>query len=260
MVFNCPEEKRITEPILQKPPIHLYYFTAYIKSTGQKDEHMDFFNKNVEVLQRELPNLEIIQKEIDYTDYLEVIQEISKIVKEEREKNPDCEICINLGSGSKMTALASAEASSLWNCSPYYVHSTYYNPQPAGPRHEGEIIVKTPVLFPLIKPDEELIMILKIIDNLMEEKYSVAEYEYERRFIYKKELLDYLIDNRIIELDRINPDDRKTRSSYYMKMKSKYLDKLENLNYIEIEREKRSQKIYLTNKGEDVVKIFKYLI
>ncbi|TFG21540.1 MAG: hypothetical protein EU529_13330 [Promethearchaeota archaeon] len=174
ITFNSREDYRILTPILNQIPHKLYYFTAEIKSTGQKDEHLDFFNKNSSFLKEKIPNLIIIQKEVDYTDYIEIIQELSKIIKKEKGTNPNCEFFINIGTGSKITAIASTEAARLWNCKALYVHSTKYDPLTKGARHKGEMIIKYPPIFPAQKPMKKLIKVLKIIDNAIKEQLSLV--------------------------------------------------------------------------------------
>lgn len=260
IVFNTAEDRRITDPIIRYAPNKLYYFTAYIKSTGQSDEHMDFYEKNIDILRKLFPQLDILHKQVDYTDYIEIIQELSKIIKIEREENPNCSIYLNIGSGSKITALASSEASMLWNCIPYYVHSEHYNPI-STPRHEGDIIIKKPVIFPFKKPRKELIKVLRVIKELIDIRYLLKETVVKEKFIYKKDLLEPLIKKNLLTLEKKNLDPSSQKSSYYMKLNQRYLKPLaNNQNYIKISKDKKNQKIYLTDAGWDVIKIFEFLL
>ncbi|MBN1800673.1 MAG: hypothetical protein JW891_04160 [Candidatus Lokiarchaeota archaeon] len=260
IVFNCAEDRRITEPLLKHPPDKLYYYTAFIKATGQKDENMQFFQSNVDVLKQKIPSLKVVHKEIDYTEYLDIIQDISNVIKEEREINPNCQIFVNIGSGSKITTLAAAEASRLWQCGLYYVHSARYHPNEL-PRHDGELIVKKPVVFPITKPNPEYIQVLKTIEELMKKKYQHKDLNNVRKFVSKRDLLEALIEKKIIQLQKKNEDYRKRSSSYYAKLNQGFLNPLENdLKYITISHEHRNNKIYLTAEGEDALAIFKYLI
>jgi len=260
IVFNSAEERRITEPIIVHDPDRLYYFTAHIKSTGQSDEHMDFFENNTNFLKEKIPKMEIIQKAVDYADYIEIIQELSKIIKKEREKNITSEILVNISSGSKITALASTEASMIWNCKTYYVHSTHYNPL-LGPRHDGEMIIFKPVMFPIQKPRKNLIDVLKIIDEMIENKYKKKISACSTKFIYKKDLKNILLEKGYIALKKRNENPRNMASSHYMKLNHAYLNPLSlELKCIEISDDKRNKKIYLTPTGKNMLEIFKYLI
>ncbi len=261
IVFNSKEEDRIIKPILDNAPNKVYYFTAIIRKTGQKDVNLSFFEANSKELKDNIPSIEIIQKELDYTNYIEIIQEISKIVKKERENNLNSKIYINVSSGSKMTALASVEASKLWNCKIYYVYASKYDPTSKGPMHKGEMIIKTPITFPINKPPELYINILKLIENMLIDKYDKKGFaDREEKFIYKKNLVLGLYDKGLLTLTRKNDDARKLTSSLYMKSK-KILSILANeLKYIEISEDKRNKKILLTDIGKSILEIFKFLI
>ncbi len=63
IVFNSKETKRITKPILFYKPNKVYYFTAFIKKTGQKNENIDFYHENINFLEKEIPSLEIVHQE-----------------------------------------------------------------------------------------------------------------------------------------------------------------------------------------------------
>ncbi|TXT58308.1 MAG: hypothetical protein BAJALOKI2v1_400040 [Promethearchaeota archaeon] len=261
IVYNSKEAERITEPIVKHIPNKLYYFTAYIRSTDQRDVNIDFFQKNTSYLKERIPSLEIIRRELDYTNYIETIQELSKIIKNERKENPEAKIYINISTGSKITALASVEASKLWDCKIYYVYSTHYDPKSDGAQHKGEMIIKTPITFPINKPDEEFIKILKYIENLIDEKYRGKDVSnVKRKYIYKKHLVENLYEEGFLKLQSKHKNKRKLKSSIYMKSR-KYLDPLENdLNYIEISNDKRNKKVFLSETGKEILQIFEHLI
>ena len=261
IVFNCEEEERITNPIIDNPPNILYYFTAIVRKTKQKDINIDFFKKNVRFLKEKIPLLEIIQKEVDYTNYIEIIQELSKIIKIEKEENPNCNIFINVSTGSKMASIASIEASKLWNCETYYVFSSLYDPHGGGPRHKGEFYIISPLTFPIKKPKEIYIETLKIVDNLIKEKYLNKEYSSKQeKFIYKKKLIEELKERGFVELESKHKDPSSRKSALYMKS-NKFLEPLiSQMNYIKISDDKRNKKVSLTQVGKDILKIFKFLI
>jgi hypothetical protein len=261
IAFNSKEKKRITQPILDYLPNKLYYFTAYIEETGQEDENIEYFEENCTYLRDNLPQLEIVRKKVDYTDYIQIIQELSKIIKEEREEDPNTSVFINVGSGSKISAIASIEASKLWDCDVYYVYSTQYDPSGEGPVHKGEMKIKTPITFPIRKPDKKIIEILKFIQDLIEKRYkNKPADESTRKFIYKKNLIEQLFDKELITLINENSDDRKLQASKYMKSR-KYLKPMDQeLDFIDISDDKRNKKIYLTEQGKELLQIFKYQI
>lgn len=261
IAFNSKENKRITQPILDYLPNTLYYFTAYIEETGQEDENIEYFEDNCAYLKDKIPQLDIVRKEVDYTDYIQIIQELSKIIKKAREEDPNTSIFINVGSGSKITAIASIEASKLWDCDVYYVYSTQYDPSGEGPVHKGEMKIKIPITFPIKKPDKKIIEILKFIQKLIEKRYKLKPADKTtRKFIYKKNLIEELFEEELITLIKENKDDRKLQASKYMKSR-KYLKPMDQeLDFIDISDDKRNKKIYLTEQGEELLEIFKYQI
>lgn len=261
IVFNCEEEERLTKPVVDNPPNKLYYFTAFIRKTKQKDVNITFFEKNVRFLKEHIPPLEIIQKEIDFTNYIEIIQELSKIIKFEKESNPNCNIFINVSSGSKMTSIASIEASKLWNCEVYYVFSSLYDPHGGGARHKGDFYIVNPITFPINKPKDIYINTLKILEKLITKKYEMKDYDDSHgKFIYKKTFINELETKGFVELESKHADPSKRKSALYMKS-HKFLEPLvDQLKYIKISDDKRNKKVFLTEKGRDILKIFKFLI
>ncbi|MEE9378414.1 MAG: DUF6293 family protein [Candidatus Lokiarchaeia archaeon] len=261
IAFNCEEEERITKPIIDNPPNKLYLFTAFIKKTQQKDINMHFYERNIKTLKKEIPLLKIITKEIDYTDYIEIIQELSKIIKYEREENPNCKIFINVSTGSKIASIASTEASRLWDCQIYYVHSSKYEPHGEGPRHKGEFFIFEPVTFPIEKPKEIYIRILKLIDNLIKEKYQDKIYDKKKgKFIYLKNLIYKLEAEKYLELVSKHKEPGSFKSALYMKSRNFLEPLVKDLKYIKISDDKRNKKVFLTSIGIEILKIFKFLI
>ncbi len=174
---------------------------------------------------------------------------------------PECEILLNIGTGSNITALASTEAARLWNCKIFYTYSTKYNPSIKGARHKGDIITIEPLLFPIKKTKKKFIKVLKILDNALKRKYIGKNSESNIRFIYKKQLIELLIKKGLLNLQVKHYDPRSLQSSYYMKINQRFLNPLaRDLNYIKISEDKRNKKIVITEKGKIILKIFKYLI
>ncbi|MBA7516004.1 hypothetical protein ES705_08049 [subsurface metagenome] len=261
IVFNSKEDTRITKPILENPPNKLYYFTTYIKKTKQKDGNLIFFQKNTNLLLKKIPSLKIIKNEVDYTNYIEIIQELSKIIKSEREENKNCKIFINVSSGSKMTSLASIEASKLWDCNVYYLFSSIYKPDGEGARHKGNFHIFSPITFPINKPDETYIITLKLIKQLIDKKYSRKYNEKKQnKFIYMKYLIEKLESEGLVLLDKENEDSAYRKSALYMKARHFLNPLIKTLKYIELSDDHRNKKVFINERGEDVLQIFKFLI
>jgi len=259
IIFNAREDQRIIKPLIENPPNKLYYFTAMVKSTNQADVNLEFYNKNVETLKKHIPSLEIITNPIDYTNYIEIIQELSKLIKFEREMNSNSKFFINVSSGSKMTSIASVEAAKLWNCEVYYLYSSNYDPCGEGVRHKGIFYIIEPITFPIKKPDESHIKTLKLIINLIEKKYYGKESdEKSKKYIYMKELINELYEKEIIKLEREHKDPSYRKSALYQKVKNYLQPIIKDFNYIKISDDKRNKKVFITKRGKQVLEIFKY--
>jgi len=251
IVFNADEKERITFPIITSKPNKLYYFKADPSKLNAADMYESFYRKNFEVLKKEIPTLEIITNLIDYIDYFQIIQEISKVISNEREQNPNCKIYINISAGSKLTAIASIEAARIWDLETYYIYSQEIS-FGGGPKHSGEMKILSIKGFPIQKPREDLIKVLKVIEKIMAGG---------KKFVYKKYLLNVLKDEGLLQLITENPDLKKNKSSEYMALNQRYLNPLEKAwKFIKISDDKRNKKIFLTDEGKEILKIFKYYI
>jgi len=199
-------------------------------------------------------NIEVIQLGINIHDYIEVIQNISKIIKSERETDPNTEIFINISVGTKITSIAGMDACRFWNCVPYYVIGEKYIIEKEVTKQtlalsSGKMDIFIPPNFKLIKPSSNLIEALKIV---AEKKIGIYKKEFRKKLIAKNLL--------IIQKKYDLPKDPKKLSAEYMAMNQQYLYPLKDLwNFIQISNAKRNQLINLTKDGEEIVQIFKYL-
>ncbi len=199
--------------------------------------------------------IEVVQKGINIHDYIDVIQNISKVIKGERDNDPGTEIFINLSVGTKITAIAAMDACRFWDCIPYYVVPERYISEKEVTRDtialsSGEMEIFEPPSFKLNKPQPILIDALKII----EEKGTG---------IHKKEFRKKLLARKMLKIQKKydNPRDPKKLSAEYMAMNQQFIFPLrDNWNYIEVSDEKRNQKITLTDTGVEALQIFKYFI
>ncbi len=95
----------------------------------------------------------------------------------------------------------------------------------------------------------------------MTNKYADKDIEPSNPFIYKKILLNVLIEKGFLDLERKHYDPRFRQASYYMKLNQRFLKPLaKELKYIRISKDKRNKKFFITEKGQLVLQIFKYLI
>ena len=103
--------------------------------------------------------------------------------------------------------------------------------------------------------------VLKIIENAIREKYNGKEVKSTPQFIYKKDLIQILRDKEYLTLKSKHINLRFQQSSYYSKIDKNFLEPLKNeLNYIRISEDNKNKKVFITEKGDIGLKIFKYLI
>lgn len=199
-------------------------------------------------------NIEIVRIGIDLHNYTNIIQNVSLIIKNERESNFETKFFVNLSVGTKITAIAAMDACRFWDCTPYYVIGEHYIPEKAISKKTqalsyGKMEIFIPPVFQLLKPESPLIEALKI----------VAE---KKTGIYKKDFRKKLLAKNLLTIQKNYEfaNDPKKLSAEYMAMNQQYIYPLRDTwNYIQISDAKRNQKITLTELGEETVQIFKYL-
>ncbi|MHA1649970.1 MAG: HFX_2341 family transcriptional regulator domain-containing protein, partial [Candidatus Helarchaeota archaeon] len=98
IAFQAFEVERISDPIIRIRADKAYIFIY-------KDEKTEKFMKQYYKIEKQLQDhgIQVVRNGIDLLDYFEVIQSISKIIKEERDNNPATEILINLSVGTNIT-------------------------------------------------------------------------------------------------------------------------------------------------------------
>ncbi|MFX1259124.1 MAG: DUF6293 family protein [Promethearchaeota archaeon] len=256
ITFNCEEDVAITSPIISSKPHKIYYFIAYIKKSGQKDVNMNFCKKNIETIRENLGNIEIETLEVDYTDHIEIIQELSKIVKKERTIQSNCEIFIN--ALRCVTGIASFITSSLWNCELFYDYAEFYDNSGRGARQKGRLFFEYPFIFPFKKPSQRCIQVLKIIKDFLKTRpYNKFA---ESKYIKKRDLVKLLKTTGFLTPKK-NPRTYRTQlSSLYSQLDRRFLNELSNLKYIKILDDNGRKNVFITKTGEEILKIYKYYL
>lgn len=252
--FLADEVDRITKPIIRANPDRVYCF---IYNSESYDEN---FEKHYPKIEEQLKNfnekIEIQKEYIDFVNYYQIIQRISELIKREREKNEKTEVILHCGTGSKISAIALSDASRLWGAQAIYVYSKDYNPN-REIKHKGEMLMFQPPIFPIKKPKWKLIETIRILDTMIlenqrNERYSGTDEDY----VMKKALQEELLQRKIFTTSGSN-NPRNRRSRNQMALKQKILDPLEEGNYIKLRKHSRSKKVYLTDEGIRIAKIFK---
>ncbi|MBD3352186.1 MAG: hypothetical protein GF364_11925 [Candidatus Lokiarchaeota archaeon] len=255
IVFMADEEERILDPIQRAKPDRIYLFIYESESYDRNYEnHYPNIEKGIKEVNQKT---KIIKKYVTFINYFEVIHELSKIIKKEREKNPNTEIIMHCGVGSKISAIAVIDACRIWNAKPIYVYSKDYDPK-RDIKHKGEMILFEPPVFPLQKEKWEHIETIRIIDNMIKKNREQNRYTTgDKDYIMKSDIQDALLKAKIITTSG-KKNTKNIQSRQQMALKQKILDPLKKRGYIELRKKSRSKKVYLTAEGRRIAEIFKY--
>ncbi len=102
----------------------MYYFQ-------HKDDHyLKFKEENIANIRLAAPDCEIQEIAVNYVNYFDIIGRLSEIIKNEMQM-PDTCIIINVGTGSKMIAIANMDAYRIWpeHMFVIYPYSSDYKPE-----------------------------------------------------------------------------------------------------------------------------------
>ena len=250
IVFNTNEKNRIMNPILHDRPDIVYYFHYEAKI---HDQNMIFLKENIARIEKELPKCEIIQQGVSYVDYYEIIGNLAKIITDKR-YDINTKFSVNLGTGSKMVAIATMDAQRLWNrFTLIYPFSFDYDPKRKEGAHTGQMIAATPPHFKFKTPDTLLIKALQILDWLIEHddrwiKKGFAKYQTWRKLTYRFKLLEV----------KVNTDKRKQESSKIIQMHRAIVLKLtDTWKFIIKRRVGKGSEVSLTEAGKEFIRVYR---
>ncbi|MHA1521204.1 MAG: HFX_2341 family transcriptional regulator domain-containing protein [Promethearchaeota archaeon] len=254
ITYNVHEQKRIVDPILEECPDILYYF--HFDDGNRKDVNFDCRDLNLETIREKLPECKIVERGINYVDYYQIISNLATIINQENKEHLEKTVLfrINLGTGSKMVAIANVDASRLWeNIEIIYPYSEIYDTSKDS-THSGIIKVADPPKFEFKHPNLKLLQSLQILYTLRE-KTDMHGHIHE--FVKQKDLFHYIFEVfKILEVTA-NRDSRNYNSSQYMRLNRNILDKLENYwGFITKDKIGRDHRIFFTDKGEKMARVF----
>ncbi len=244
IVYNVKEHARITDPIIDLNPDIVYYL---FHQGENSDIYLEYKDENIQFLNKKLPNLHIIQYSVDYVNYYDIISKLASIISKER----GAHITINMGTGSKMVALANLDAYRLWNIDIFYPYSLNYDPSNDS-AHTGEIKNAELPKFEFKTPDFRLIRIMQAIYWLMHHD----KFGHVRKYVRQQDLQEVVFQELHIETVPFVENNRDYDSSQKIKLR-RLLEKLEDPWHL-IYREKigRTKHIHFTDKGEKMIRVF----
>ncbi len=252
ITYNAQEKKRITEPILSDEPDVLYY----ICHRGEnEDVFLDYKKLNIKTIKGNLKNCKIIENDVNYIDYYDIISNLANIISSELVKNKDegTIFTINMGTGSKMVAIANNDANRLWdNIKLIYPYSLDYDPS-ADSAHSGLMYSAEPPEFKFNKPTIELIKAMQILYWLM----LHDKFERKRDFVLQRDWQNAIFRIYKIRTVKKNDNQRDQDTSEKMSLNRAIITPLiERWNLIYKEKQGRDHRIYFTDDGLKMVRVF----
>jgi hypothetical protein len=254
IMFNVNEHERIINPILTQGPDTVYYFHY----EGEiQDVHPEFLKKNLETIRQHLPSTEIIEIGVNYTDYYAIIGNFAEILSKEQKRHTK-RVTINLGTGSKMVAVAVMDAERLWgkrhNIELIYQYTKDYNPKRTEGAHLGALLSANLPKFAFEKPNDLLIKSLQILNFLMKHD----PHQRMRQFVPLRDWLEAVVDKYKLITVTENETERKELQSKYTRMKKKIVEPLESKWGLIFEERvgKKAYNIKFTDAGKNFIKVF----
>ncbi len=193
-----------------------------------------FINSKNKILKKGIvQKQDLIEIRCDIFNFTELIQIFAQIIRNERKKRNL--VFFSLSTGGNLLAAAGMLACVLFGAEPYFCKKDY----------EKDEVPFNPEILPfpkynIIYPKKAIISFLLLMKNEMERQ--------ETSTISKRECLDLM--------KQLHPKEKFSKTSGdYNKLKFRYLDKLEERKYVEIEKKTRG-KIKISMDGEFALKIF----
>ena len=243
IVYNCKEHDRIINPILEESPDKIYYF----HHDGQNsDIYMEQYSNNISILREKRPNVEIIKDSVDYVDYYNIIAKLAEIISD----NKKSKITINMGTGSKMVALANMDAYRLWNIEIIYPYSLNYDPTNES-AHSGDIKSAELPKFEFRTPPPKLIRVMQVIYWLM----THDRYDHEKHNVRQKEIQEFYFDKFKVEQVPYNSNPRDYDSSQKIKLRRRLDQLVKDWGLIYFTKQGRANYIHFTEQGLRMIRV-----
>ncbi|WP_457558363.1 HFX_2341 family transcriptional regulator domain-containing protein [Candidatus Harpocratesius sp.] len=254
IVYNSRERNRIIQPISQQKPNSLYYM--HFEDGNRIDINLNYRDDNLSEIRRLLPECKIHEIGINYLDYYQIIGNLAKIINLEQKSHPNCDVKfrINIGTGSKMVAIANIDAHRLWdNIEIVYPYSEDYDPT-ADSMHRGTVRAAEPPKFEFKHPNRLLIQALQVIYTLQQQP---NKFGHKLEYVELRDLFKYIFEvYKLIDV-KPNEDSRKFNTSQYMRLDRNIISKLEKYwGFITTQLKNKNKRVFLTEKGEKMAKVF----
>jgi len=248
IVYNAKEQNRIVNPIFREKPDVIYYFHHQGENTDINEPSRIH---NLSLIKERLPNCKIVEDAVNYVDYYAIIGKLAGIYSHEQDQGT--QITINLGTGSKMVAIANIDAHRLWGGRLTYPYSLDYDPGSIS-THTGKIRAAQLPNLEFRTPAVHLIKALQILYWLITHDRHGRE---DRMFVVQKEWQLAIYETYGIYTVLNNPDPRRKGSSQITSLNRVFITPLrDEWKYISQKKVGRGYHIYFTENGLKVAKIF----
>ena len=218
------EIDRAVKPVLENGADKVYILTGAQENEGPKSS--SYAEKVKRALEKEA-KIEIIN--YGFYDYTNIFSKLAEIGKREK----DNDVLINLSSGGRIVAIAGTLAASMYGWTIYYaVPETYKGGKPSGLKDVFEIMT-----YPIEQPDPDLVSCLKLMHSANTQKSLILKLE-------KARLMENVYDGK------------KLTKGAQMEFRRRFLEPLLEKNWIEKDGIGRGSRIYPTEEGKEIVKIF----
>jgi len=256
------ETIKVTEPIkfYETSKVHIIH---YIKDpTNPKSRmYVEFYDRVCELIRNNNADAEIVEHNVRVSDFSSMLRTVLNIIESERMESLDCDIFVNISSGTSEYAAASAIASMMKenitafsvNTKDYTIkdydgiRAAYYcNDVPIG---LTEAVYDPAALtsYKISIPQEHLVRALRILDERNRKKLSVKGPQMIQA------LKDREIWYREVAYDR--PDERtKQKLSEAVYYQRDYVNKWIDAEWVQ--KDELTKRYKLTNKGKTVIETF----
>jgi len=226
---------------------------VYLISKKENDKGSKYLFENEKRLKKNGIDVKIRVID-DVQDQISILREMKKIIRQEKNNL----IYINISSGSTLAAIAGTIVSTMFEkdiqITPYYVKPKSYevyetiDENKLQPQTRGIEEIREIRAFPAKLPDERL---TKVLIEL-----------HEREYLTKQDLIEFSIqelgyyikkENEKEEIEKKKGKNSKYSPREYAWVEKNIVEKLNRWEFVFVQKEGKESKIYLTEKGKNMV-------
>nr|WP_321497733.1 DUF6293 family protein [uncultured Methanolobus sp.] len=212
------------------------------------EKQRDYVSKVKSIL--ESKDIEVISIDVDMFDIKKVMKEVSAIIMKEKKDNNI--ININMSACGRLTSVGVTLAAMVHQVNVYYVHADYYSSSEEEILEHGisrcDKLKITPMhSFQIMMPDDVNKLILANLATRPEgmENDDIFRILKEAKVPGFEELTE----------DVKKHEQRSKRRNLLMLLNKRYLEKLENMGYVEREKKEKKTTVKITDSGQYIAHV-----